>query len=475
MKRHSWCNRAHVVLVPGFGAFNALGQVEYYSGVTSVYNDWNRNRLPVTLHDFRNLPSAAVTTRATKLLKYLGKRIARGEILDGDAIVLVGHSTGGLDIRQLICDLHKRENQRIHIDSGYVVTSQQIREHLKGVVFLSVPHCGTNIADWVHSHKLLCDAVVAELRFAVLGSRLYLLNVIETQAMGIAAELADAGILFALKDALTEAHEDYGKPSASRSAQAIRASSDLTMYFRQMWSDFDAVYDLSCRPYHADRKSPAQFDEAERTRELALWTDPPIQTLSYATVGGRAFTFPSGQPAPVWELSNSGPYFHLVKELWSKVRHDLSYDLCYRACAGGPFRLPKEPIHISRTLGKSPVQPLEAWDNDGIVNTGSMFWPQGDNVLVTADHLDVVGHYKLVKASAAKRGNSGWQVDREYQSYDILRSAPQFTKKLFTQLWTEIFEFAANVTGVARSGYSRRTRLPRFCRLPPRSSRTPSP
>jgi hypothetical protein len=132
-------------------------------------------------------------------------------------------------------------------------------------------------------------------------------------------------MLLALKDALTEAHENYGKRSPSRSAQAIRASSDLTMYFRQMWSDFDVIYDLACRPYHSDRKSPAQFDEAERIRELALWTDPPIRALSYATVGGRAYTFPLGQPAPVWELTSPGPYVQLVKDLWRKAKHDLSY------------------------------------------------------------------------------------------------------------------------------------------------------
>ncbi len=450
MKRPNWCNHVHIILVPGFGAFDALGQVEYYSGITPIYRDWKRNDLPVTLHDFRNLPSAAVSTRATKLLKYIGKRIARCEILEDDAIVLVGHSTGGLDIRQLICDLHKRENQRVHVDSGYVVTSRQIRERLKAVVFLSVPHWGTNIADWVHSHKLLCDAMLAELRFAVAGSRFYLPNLIEAQVAGIAAALTDAGMLLALKDALTEANENYGKRGPTRSAQAIRASSDLTMYFRQMWSDFDVIYDLGCRLYHPDRKSPAQFDEAERTRELALWADPPIRALSYATVGGRAYTFPRGQPAPVWELTSPGPYVHFVQDLWRKSKRDLSYDLCYRACAGGPFRMPKKSIHISRVLGQSPTLPLETWDNDGIVNTASMFWRKGENILVAADHLDVVGHYKLVKTPDAKRVNSRWGVDREYQSYDILRSTPRFTKKLFTQIWTEIFEFAANATGVVR-------------------------
>ena len=452
MKQSNCYNHVHVILVPGFGAFDALGRVEYYSGITRLYHEWNRNRLPVTLHDFKNLPTAAVSTRATKLRGYLGKRIARGEILDDDAIVLVGHSTGGLDIRQLICDLHKRKNKRFYVDGGYVVTSQQIRERLKGVVFLSVPHRGTNIADWVHSHNALCQGIIAELRAAVASSPL---DILETLITGSAAELTGSGMLLALKDALTEADEHYGKPSPLRSSQALQVASDLALYFRQMWSDFDVIYDLACHRYHSDRKSPAQFDEAERTRELALWADPPIKALSYATVGSRAFSFPPGEPAPAWELTSPGPYIDLIKSFWRKAKNDLSYELCYRACAGGPFRLPKKPAHISRVLGLSPPLPLEAWDNDGIVNTVSMFWPKGDNVLVMADHLDVVGHYRLVRAPYAKRAKWQYGVAREYQSYDCLRSTPRFTKKMFADIWTEIFDFAANATGVARARASR--------------------
>ncbi|HME32341.1 MAG TPA: hypothetical protein VKG65_06285, partial [Terriglobales bacterium] len=173
-------DRTHIVLVPGFGAFDALGQVEYYAGVTSLFQLWqDRNETPVVLHYFDNLPTAAVTTRAQRLRNYLAKRIARGEILKTDTIVLVGHSTGGLDIRQLVCDLHKRENEHVHVDGGPVVTSEQIRERLKGVVFLAVPHWGTNIADWVHSYPGLRAMLVAELRAAIAGSQLYLVDAIE--------------------------------------------------------------------------------------------------------------------------------------------------------------------------------------------------------------------------------------------------------------------------------------------------------
>jgi hypothetical protein len=78
MSRSNPYDHVHIVLVPGFGAFDALGQVEYYAGVTPLFRNWKRRTdFPVTLHYFDNLPSAAVTTRASRLRSYLAKRIVR--------------------------------------------------------------------------------------------------------------------------------------------------------------------------------------------------------------------------------------------------------------------------------------------------------------------------------------------------------------------------------------------------------------
>ncbi len=91
--------RVHIVLVPGFGGFDALGQLEYYSGVTPLFRDWQDHRAAgaprVVLHYFDVLPTAGVATRATGLQAYLAKRVARGELAAGDIVALVGHSTGG--------------------------------------------------------------------------------------------------------------------------------------------------------------------------------------------------------------------------------------------------------------------------------------------------------------------------------------------------------------------------------------------
>src|SRR5678815_4187386 len=92
--------RTHLVLVPGFGGFDGLGQLHYYNGV----HDLRGNR-PLAVHYFDNLPTAAVNTRAKRLRRYLAKLVDRNIIETGDRVVLGGHSTGGLDIRQMVRDL----------------------------------------------------------------------------------------------------------------------------------------------------------------------------------------------------------------------------------------------------------------------------------------------------------------------------------------------------------------------------------
>lgn len=439
------CKRFHIVLVPGFGGFDALGKIEYYAGVTHVFQQWNTGK-PAVLHYFDNLPTAAVVTRATRLQSYLAKRMARGEILEGDDVILVGHSTGGLDIRQLVSDLHSRENPEAHVDGGIPVKCTDIRRRICRVVFLSVPHWGTNIADWVVSHTCLRKAVVTELRAAVAGSQLYLLDKLEDRIAGAAAFLTGADLLRASLDALTEANERYGEPSPQRTAEAHEAASELALYFRDMASDFHVIEDLTSQPPDSGPRTPAHFNREQRKKEFERWNDPHIETLSYATVGKSPFRFVSDCPAPVWDLANPCTYPEISKDARLSVDTDVFYRLCYRACAGGPFRRPAEGGEVTRYLNGAPPGRLELWDNDGIVNTLSMLWPKSANVLVAGDHLDIVGHYKPVKVKPGRIG-FGRRPGREYRSYDLLKSVPRFDDKTFEQVWTEIFNFSVGRKG----------------------------
>jgi hypothetical protein len=299
-----------------------------------------------------------------------------------------------------------------------------------------VPHWGTNIADWVRDHAALRIAAIADLKAAVAGSQLCLLDRIECALTASAACITDADLFRAAQDALTEANENYPgslppQEQDTRTANAQEAASELELFFRHMGSDFRVINDLTCAP-PADlvKRSPAHFTAEERRQELKLWDRPkPIRTLSYATVGGRMFDFPSGGRANKFELSMPCTYPEILN-----AGTDIFYRLGWAACAGGPFAWPAGVGRIDRVLGPPPPQPLELWDNDGIVNTGSMLWQRGEIVLVAADHLDIVGHYELVRAPRDE--------GRAFQRYDSLKSLPRFTHHTFREVWKEIFRFA---------------------------------
>ncbi len=203
--------------------------------------------------------------------------MARGEILEGDDIILVGHSTGGLDIRQLISDLQDRQIPEVHVDGGIPVRSADIRSRVCRVVFLSVPHWGANIADWVVSHACLRKTVVTELRAAVAGSQVYLLDQLENRIAGAAAFLTGADLLRAAQDTLTEADEHYGEPGPQRTAEAHEAAAELALYFRDMASDFHVIVDLTSQPPDSEPNSPAHFNREQRKREFQWWNDPPLK------------------------------------------------------------------------------------------------------------------------------------------------------------------------------------------------------
>ena len=164
-----------------------------------------------------------------------------------------------------------------------------------------------------------------------------------------------------------------------------------------MATDFRVINDLTSEPYEGE-KSPAHYTDEEREKELESWKEPrPIRPLSYATVGGRPFHFRSrsGCPAPIFSLTNPVDYLDIAQGYGLSAGTDISYRFCYRACAGGPLKWPKVPGKVTRVLGPLPPQPIELWDNDGIV------------------------------------------------SYDSLKSSPLFKTNTFDKVWTEIFFFAA--------------------------------
>lgn len=432
--------RVHVVLVPGFAGFDALGQLEYYNGVTGVFDRLPRGRH--VLHYFDNFPTAAVATRAARLQRYLAKRVARGSIAKDDEVCLVGHSTGGLDIRRLLLDLWdlEQDKRKIAVDGEVEVDPTTIRNSIRRVVFLSVPHWGTNLANWVQAERPWRKAVIEELRAAVFGSQIPVVQPIENLITANAAILTGAGLFAAVQDSLKEADEPFGKENPTRTADAHEAAAELALYLRHMSSDFGAIEDLAVRkPDANDSESPAQFDEDQREDELDMLGQMKVEFLSYATLGRRAYQFDPGRPAPRLSLADVAELFKVSTGIGSMAGTDIVYRFCYRACAGGPF----EPSDWCKQEGRrlSGKDPIEVWDNDGIVNTLSMFWPIGKNILVRADHMDIVGHYKSMPAQPGE--------GRTCRAYDLLKSS-RFEDRGFTRAWRDIFSFALGLASGTR-------------------------
>jgi hypothetical protein len=253
----------------------------------------------------------------------------------------------------------------------------------------------------------------------------------------LAATIAGLDLGYAIRDALSEAQADTSSDPLS-TAMAQEAAAELQLWLRHMATDFGAIDDLAALPPNGDRTSPAHFSPRMREQELANWKRMGIETRSYATVGTRPYLFEPDKPAPCWSLWNPCTYPDCTKRTPEARRTDLTYRYSYRACAGGPFSYPASgsiPQPQPFALTQKP-RPIELWDNDGIVNTRSMLWPNGaDTRLVEADHMDIVGHYRLLPAHHVN--------GRQYDAYDLLGSHSGFNQGLFEQVWTDVFDFCA--------------------------------
>ena len=437
--------RVHIVLVPGFAGFDALGGLEDHADVTPLFHEWrdrDARRRSAVLHYFDNYPSAAVSIRADRLRRYLAKRVARGEFQPGDGVALVGHSTGGLDIRCLLEHLTSALRRQTRVDGAHRaalgVEAADVLELIERVVFLSVPHRGTNIADWIASYETLRHLVIQQLRATVDLTDVPAARLVQDLATRSGAWLTGTDVLLAMRDALREADPDVGPDGPRRVADAYESAAALTLWLRHMATDFAVIDDLSVRPREGRPLSPAQVGDRERARETAAWAKHGIRIRSYATLARPPIQPPADDVAP-WVPLNPWSYPPCAPD----TPHDALYSACYRACAGGPFAPVDHsavrfrhlrPTHRELLSSWGVGKRLRAWENDGIVNTASMIWPgAGETFLVPGDHMDIVGHYRTVKVSEPG--------PRAFHTYNLLKSGSAFGDEDFKEVWNDVFDF----------------------------------
>jgi hypothetical protein len=138
----------------------------------------------------------------------------------------------------------------------------------------------------------------------------------------------------------------------------------------------------------------ARATDEERAREQSLWRRHGIDVRSYASVGRRPWPTLPAHPSRIQPLARV-----LTDALKRPPSSDAVYQLGYSACAAGPFAKAMQECRARLFDDPARVRVLESWDNDGVVNTASMLWPNGDDTrLIEADHGDVIGHYERLRA-----------------------------------------------------------------------------
>lgn len=379
------------MLIPGFGGFDALGAISYYNPkVVPIIRSADES---TCVHFFPNLPSAAVATRARSLMGWLGRRFERGVFSPDDELHLVGHSTGGLDIRRLIsiaiCS---------PIADDECAFGNRLRGSLRSAQFISTPHRGTQLAAHF-DHRWMPVRVAPRLGYEAARA----LTDVGMGLIGHAARLAlrrrdTADWIDAAIDTATKVGP---KRTALKRAEAVATYFELLRWLRQMADDTNSVSDLS--PRHATVIGRVPDMEEEHRRHADACHSSGIRLRSIVTV--------AKPPANPWGV------FGLLHGLTAR-----GADTC---------RFPE--MGEVAPLANGAAQTFAPAENDGIVNSLSMVWPEANrSQWVEADHADVIGHYR----SCEPEGSHGRQ-------YDLLASDSEFCDITFRRVWTSVAEFTA--------------------------------
>ena len=397
--------QSHIILVPGFGGFDALGSLRYYHGVTEVLAASAHQGV---VHYFSNMPTASVLTRAQMLQEWLCKLRERRAIGPNDELHLIGHSTGGLDLRQLLINLREKP---VGDATGMPALIRQIQT----VQFISTPHRGTALA-----HRL------GGTPSRIFASRL-LLRVLYEGAHGLRG-VGLWGLGRGLKRGLKLLPHDrrtsnwidavvdtlvgcYSKAGDLESAEARGTYSELLRWLLHMASDFSAITDLDPMPSHVARPSPAHASESSIEKELAF-------------IKNRGLGAPDTSPIRVRSIVTRASLDEKAERTLFTFLHGLTADASLRPL--------QKTFKIRKLQDDGKWHTLTPPENDGLVNSVSQVWPDADHSrLVPGDHADVIGHFR----------SSNSNKPDAFHQYDLLNAPSGFTVQRFQELWKDIVAF----------------------------------
>lgn len=377
----------HVFLVPGFFGFANLGQIAYFGHVRRFLV----SRLPelgmgARVHVVRPPPTASLAQRAACLAETIA-RTARGA---GAEAHLVGHSSGGLDVRLLL-------SPGVSLPTRTRIAPVAAR--VRSAVTVTTPHRGTPLAGFfatLRGQRLLQLLSVGTIRLLHLG-RLPLSVLLPVGGLLVRLDdlALDSRLLNELFGSLLEDFSVGRRRAVRRLLHAVAEDQSLLL---QLTPEAMEVFDAAVTAPRDVRTGSvvAQAALPNLRGTLAAGLDPAAQVLHAVYRGLHRLTAaPSGG-----------------------------------ARRGQPASAALPPSHaraLRRAYGALPGP--EA--SDGIVPTRSQPWGR---VLYCArgDHLDVLGHFS----------DTGRRRDAAGPPHvDWLSTGSGFDREQFDRLWSAVARF----------------------------------
>ncbi|MEO6951559.1 MAG: hypothetical protein ABI321_07090 [Polyangia bacterium] len=377
-------NHQRLYLAPGMFGFGRLASFDYFAHVERALTErFMAAGSTVEIHVAEVSPTASVRRRAATLAALVGKTCG-----DDGPIHLLGHSTGGLDVRLVA-------------SPGAALPSAEDAERwlprLRSVTMMNTPHYGTPLATFFATTRGQ-QALYVLSAFTFLGLSLGQRPISMVRALlGLVARGDDVlkiPLVDPLVTSLTHVLDDVRSP-------------DVRSYLKTIEQDQGAIVQLT----------PEGMDLV-----LAGFLDRPCvryqSTASMAPSKARSWLATLGHPWRAISLTMFTALHAITAD----------YDERYPCSAMSP--VPGQPAAtaqmesmLMRAFDSAPT----LRDSDGIVPIRSQLW--GELVWCgLADHLDVLGHYR----------DDTEETEPSHRHHDWLTSGSSFDDAQFAALMDAI-------------------------------------
>lgn len=373
--------REAIILVPGFFGFGSFGsgpeKITYFDQVAaSVASFAGLPGERVICHEPG--PTEPLAWRVRSLYELVQRVLAGEEERLGpvDRVHLIGHSTGGVDVRLLV-------NTSYYWPGGPIGPARSAQlPRIGAMVSLSAPQWGTPLARRLRGalenalpELYLASILAKHRRFAWFESLL-----LTPLVLGRSPDDGPSRLTQIMKGLPTE------------------LSDEVSRFIKHIRDDHGLIHDLT--PAAMDRLNSA-VEAGENARMKYFVTAAPSPSVTKVVEAG---------------IQGQGLRSAIYATAASMARPEPTEQ---RAFPGGPW------------LGDTPIG-HNGDTTDGVVPAGAQVLRGPASAIVSADHLDVVGHY----ASQRFRGNT------------LFLSGAAFDDRRFDVLWSAI---AREITAVRRA------------------------